>query len=139
HRGKMSGLGESGDGNGRGVYLQTILAVSPESREVLGCAWQRPFMRVPAPKGEPWARLRRCAQESASWSHCGFRTWVPRSKRVCACRWPIVEPLALSCCTSVGASRRLSWYVRRQIDGFSPSKAALARSLSRSAKGVWML
>src|SRR5215471_9003184 len=33
HRGKMSGLGEIGDGNGRGVYLQTILAVSPESRE----------------------------------------------------------------------------------------------------------
>ena len=24
HRGKMSGLGEIGDGNGRGVYLQTI-------------------------------------------------------------------------------------------------------------------
>jgi Transposase DNA-binding len=48
HRRKMSGLGESGDGNGRGMYLQTVLAVEPDSREVLGCAYQRPFMRIPA-------------------------------------------------------------------------------------------
>ena len=52
HRRKMSGLGEIGDGNGRGWYLQTVLAVEPGSREVLGCAYQHPFMRTPAPKGE---------------------------------------------------------------------------------------
>jgi len=71
HRGKMSGLGEIGDGNGRGVYLQTILAVAPESREVLLCAYQRPFIRVAAPKGETWAQRRKRAKESAIWYHCG--------------------------------------------------------------------
>ncbi|HKF36115.1 MAG TPA: hypothetical protein VKB35_04380 [Ktedonobacteraceae bacterium] len=39
HRGKMSGLGEIGDGNGRGIDLQTVLAVEPGSREVVGCAY----------------------------------------------------------------------------------------------------
>ena len=43
HRRKMSGLGEIGDGNGRGMYLQTALAVEPDSRKVSGCAYQRPF------------------------------------------------------------------------------------------------
>jgi Transposase DNA-binding len=52
HRRKMSGLGEIGDGNGRGWYLQTVLAVEPGSREVLGCASQHPFIRIPAPTGE---------------------------------------------------------------------------------------
>jgi hypothetical protein len=70
HRGKMSGLGEIGDGNGRGVYLQTILAVAPESREVLGCAYQRPFIRIPAPKGETWAQRRKRAKETDIWYHC---------------------------------------------------------------------
>jgi hypothetical protein len=38
HRRKMSGLGEMGDGHGRGWYLHTVLAVEAGSREVLGCA-----------------------------------------------------------------------------------------------------
>ena len=52
HRHKMNGLGEIGDGNGRGCYLPTVLAVEPGSRQVLGCAYQHPFIRIPAPKGE---------------------------------------------------------------------------------------
>jgi hypothetical protein len=70
HRGTMSGLGEIGDGNGRGVYLQTILAVAPDRREVLGCAYQRPFLRVPAPKGETRAQRRKRAKETDIWHQC---------------------------------------------------------------------
>jgi len=70
HRGKMSGLGEIGDGNGRGIYLQTVLAVEPGSREVVGCAYQHPFMRVPAPTGETRAQRRKRAKETDVWHHC---------------------------------------------------------------------
>ena len=52
HRHKMSGIGQIGDENGRGLLLQTVLAVIPQSREVLGCARQEPFVRVAAPQGE---------------------------------------------------------------------------------------
>ena len=70
HRGKMSGLGEIGDGNGRGIYLQTVLAVEPGSREVVGCAYQHPFLRIPAPKGETRAQRRKRAKETDVWHQC---------------------------------------------------------------------
>jgi hypothetical protein len=70
HRGKMSGLGEIGDGNGRGIYLQTVLAVEPGNREVVGCAYQHPFIRLPAPKGETRAQRRKRAKETDVWHHC---------------------------------------------------------------------
>lgn len=35
---KMTGLGQIGNEGGRGLHLQTMLAVLPQSREVLGCA-----------------------------------------------------------------------------------------------------
>lgn len=52
------------------MYLQTVLAVEPTSREVLGCAYQRPFMRVAAPKDETRAQRRKRAKESDIWHHC---------------------------------------------------------------------
>jgi Transposase DNA-binding/Transposase DDE domain len=70
HRRKMSGLGEIGDGNGRGMYLQTVLAIDPDSREVLGCAYQHPFIRIPAPKGETRAQRRKREKETDVWHHC---------------------------------------------------------------------
>ena len=70
HRRKISGLGEIGDGNGRGVYLQTVLAIEPEGREVLGCAYQHPFIRIPTPKGETRAQRRKREKGTAVWHHC---------------------------------------------------------------------
>src|SRR6516162_6875970 len=67
HRGKMSGLGEIGDGNGRGISLQTVLAVEPGSREVVGCAYHHPFIHIPAPKGETRAQRRQRAKETDVW------------------------------------------------------------------------
>jgi len=50
HRRKISGVGQSGNERGRGFFVQTVLAVRPQTREVLGCMAQEPFVRIPAPK-----------------------------------------------------------------------------------------
>src|SRR6266852_909068 len=52
HRRKISGVGQIGNERGRGFFVQTVLAVRPEMREVLGCMAQEPFVRIPAPEGE---------------------------------------------------------------------------------------
>src|SRR5437763_1659888 len=52
HRRKISGVGHIGNERGRGFFVQTVLAVRPQSREVLGCIAQEPFVRIPAPDGE---------------------------------------------------------------------------------------
>ncbi len=41
----VSGLGPIGSGNGRGMFVQTVLAVLPSPRQVLGIAHQEPFVR----------------------------------------------------------------------------------------------
>jgi hypothetical protein len=50
HRRKISGVGQIGNERGRGFFVQTVLAVRPQTREVLGCLAQEPFVRIPAPK-----------------------------------------------------------------------------------------
>jgi hypothetical protein len=47
-----TGLGPIGNGTHHGYLLQSVLAVVPESRQVLGLMQQEPFLRHPAPKGE---------------------------------------------------------------------------------------
>jgi len=68
HRRKISGVGQIGNERGRGFFLQTVLAVRPQPREVLGCMAQEPFVRVPAPQGEQrHQRLKREARETDVW------------------------------------------------------------------------
>jgi Transposase DNA-binding len=68
HRHKISGVGQIGNERGRGFFIQTVLAVRPQSREVLGCMAQEPFVRVPAPEGEQrHQRLKRETRESDVW------------------------------------------------------------------------
>src|SRR5438034_5036878 len=50
HRRKISGVGQIGNERGRGFFVQTVLAVRPQTREVLGGMAQEPFVRIPAPK-----------------------------------------------------------------------------------------
>src|SRR5579885_983970 len=59
---KMTGLGPIGQGTTRGLLLQTVLAVLPETREVLGCASQEVFVRQPIPVGETRSKRRERAQ-----------------------------------------------------------------------------
>src|SRR5438874_2897078 len=37
HRHKISGVGQIGNERGRGFFVQTVLAVRPQTQEVLGC------------------------------------------------------------------------------------------------------
>jgi Transposase DNA-binding/Transposase DDE domain len=68
HRHKISAVGQIGNERGRGFFLQTVLAVHPQTREVLGCIAQEPFVRVPAPEGEQrHQRLKREARETDVW------------------------------------------------------------------------
>ena len=59
HRHKISGVGQIGNERGRGFFVQTVLAVRPQTREVLGCMAQEPFVRIPAPEGEKRSQRRK--------------------------------------------------------------------------------
>src|SRR5438128_9482978 len=52
HHPKTSGLGPIGNGSHQGFLLQTVLAVEPQSHQVLGIAHQEPFWRKRAPAKE---------------------------------------------------------------------------------------
>jgi hypothetical protein len=63
-----TGLGPIGNGTHHGYLLQSVLAVVPGTRQVLGLAQQEPFLRQPAPKGETkWQRQQRAQRESQVW------------------------------------------------------------------------
>ena len=65
---QTTGLGQVGNERGRGLYLQTMLAVLPESGAVLGCAQHEPFVRVSAPLGERRSQRRsRSERETDVW------------------------------------------------------------------------
>jgi len=62
------GVGPVGQGlSARGFYVQTVLALDATSKQMLGCAYQEPFVRTPAPKGETRAQRRKRARESQIW------------------------------------------------------------------------
>lgn len=68
HRHKISGVGQIGNERGRGFFVQTVLAVHPEPRAVLGCMAQEPFVRVAAPQGEQrYQRRKREQRETDVW------------------------------------------------------------------------
>jgi hypothetical protein len=68
HHPKTKGLGQVGHERGRGLYLQTVLAILPESGEVVGCAMREPLVRTPAPAGETRRKLRhRSERETDVW------------------------------------------------------------------------
>src|SRR6266699_1197807 len=68
HRHKISGVGQIGNERGRGFFVQTVLAVRPQTREVLGCMAQEPFVRIPAPEGEQRSqRRKRQERETDVW------------------------------------------------------------------------
>jgi Transposase DNA-binding/Transposase DDE domain len=68
HRRKISGVGQIGNERGRGFFVQTVLAVRPATREVLGCLAQEPFVRTPAPEGEQrYERRKRDERETDVW------------------------------------------------------------------------
>jgi Transposase DNA-binding/Transposase Tn5 dimerisation domain len=67
HHPKTSGLGPVGNGSHQGFLLQTVLAVVPQSRQVLGIAHQEPFLRQPAPAKETKQERLHRERESQVW------------------------------------------------------------------------
>src|SRR6266704_1986624 len=68
HRYTISGVGQIGNERGRGFFVQTVLAVRPQTREVLGGLAQEPFVRIPAPEGEQRSqRRKRDKRETDVW------------------------------------------------------------------------
>ena len=68
HRGKMAGIGQIGNAKGRGMLLQTVLAVVPQTRAILGSLAQKPFVRVSAPQKEQrYQRRHREQRETDVW------------------------------------------------------------------------
>ncbi len=68
HHPKTSGLGPIGNGSHQGYLLQTVLAVDPSNRQVLGIATQEAFLRQPAPAGETsHQRGKRKQKEAEVW------------------------------------------------------------------------
>src|SRR5260221_4622067 len=83
HRRKIRGWGQMGNERGSGFCLQTVLAVGPQTREVLGCMAQEPFVRVPAPQGEQrHQRLKREARETDVWIRQIHTTLTPAAGSV---------------------------------------------------------
>lgn len=72
HRGNMAGMGQIGNANGRGMLLQTVLAVVPQTRAILGCLTQKPFVRGRAPQKEQRSQRRHREQrETEVWMQMG--------------------------------------------------------------------
>lgn len=62
-----TGLGPIGNGTHHGFLLQSVLAVVPESQQVLGLAHQEPFLRTPAPDQETSQQRFKRERESQVW------------------------------------------------------------------------
>src|SRR5437764_7267372 len=62
-----TGLGPIGNGSHHGYLVQSVLAVVPQSREVLGVMQQEPFLRQPAPTRETRREREQRQRESQVW------------------------------------------------------------------------
>jgi Transposase DNA-binding len=62
------GLGPIGRGNkAQGFFVHTVLAMDADTQQLLGCLYQEPFVRQPAPKGETKAQRKKRVRESQVW------------------------------------------------------------------------
>jgi hypothetical protein len=81
HR-QLQGTGPIGDGNGRGFLQHNSLAVLPDSRQVLGLAFQQIRVRQPAPENETQTQRKKRPRESQIWQH-GFDGLGPAPAQNC--------------------------------------------------------
>ena len=81
---QIAGLGQTGNGHGRGYLVHSTLAIDPIQRMVLGLVYQEPSIRGHAPKGETSVQRLKRERESQVWERaataCGSppegTTWV---------------------------------------------------------------
>src|SRR5436305_2972812 len=64
----IRGAGPIGRGNkARGFFVHTVLAMNADTQQFLGCMYQEPFIRQPAPEGETKAQRKKRQRESQVW------------------------------------------------------------------------
>jgi hypothetical protein len=63
----LAGLGPIGDGRGRGLLLHTMLAVLPQTQQVLGLAQQQVWARQPHPDPKQRRQRHKAQRESRVW------------------------------------------------------------------------
>lgn len=63
----VTGLGPIGNGKGRGLLLQSMLAIRPDTHTVVGLAYQQSTLRQGAPAGETCVQRRKRGRESQGW------------------------------------------------------------------------
>jgi len=80
HHPSTKGLSSIGNENGKGFLLQTVLAVVPSPRKVLGIAYQEPFLRKKAPEGEDCKKRQKRPRESQAWSRAAKAVGSPPRK-----------------------------------------------------------
>jgi hypothetical protein len=137
---KSRGLGPIGDGRGRGFLLQTVLALLPSSRQVLGLlsheTWRRPETPLGSRRQSSWQRKQR-ERESAVWLRAVATVGPPPP----GCRWVHVGDRGsdlfdvLTACHSTGAD----FLVRAAQDRCVTSpegEASHLLSFARSLPGV---
>jgi hypothetical protein len=67
YQAQIRDLAPIGDNRGYGLQVSTVLAVVPQPRQVLGVAYQQPFLRQPRPAHETRTQRARRAKESDVW------------------------------------------------------------------------
>src|SRR5436305_1453184 len=79
----ITGAGPIGRGNkARGFFAHTVLAMDADTQELLGCMYQEPFIRQPAPKGETKAQRKKRPRESQVWERSVERMGaVPKKQK----------------------------------------------------------
>lgn len=91
----VTGLGPIGNGGGRGLFLQTMLAVRPDERCPLGVLAATPFVRTPAPAGETRHARAHRARESDIWGTMATQVGPPPA----GTRWVHVADRGADCFT----------------------------------------
>jgi hypothetical protein len=62
------GLGPIGRGKkAKGFFVHTVLGMDADTQQLLGCVYQEPFVREPAPRGETKAQRKKRVRESQVW------------------------------------------------------------------------
>jgi hypothetical protein len=67
HHPATAGLGPLGNGTTAGLLMNTVLAITPQPRQVLGIAYQEPFLRQEVPKGETRHQRKKRLKETDVW------------------------------------------------------------------------
>ncbi len=108
HR-QTSGLGPIGDGRGRGILLQSALAIEPAQRQVLGLAALEPFLRHVAPRPHETCTQRQGRpRESDVWARTVTR-WVPHLRPAAGSTLPIAVLTSSPSSPPARRSRPTSW------------------------------